>query len=810
MKKIFFSTVLNTLPTDPFTLPRNGEPNMRRVIALGGAAGLTVAVLTMNVNLAEVGAVSADTPVESVVPFFTSGRAMSTGRVFDPVERQREAPDRIMVRVAGDIDEWADEQGVRIARHPGVSGFAAIAVPNGETTTGLLERLRATGTVDAAPIALMYGAGEPGKKLNGSTGTTDESNPSEGDSGHESVPLRAGDFQWHIAAVDGDPRNFRADGVVVAVIDSGVAYLTTAEHGQSFNAAPSLAGVPIVSPWDFVEDDALPLDEHQHGTHIASIIASQGEVDGLAQGVSLMPIRVLDANNAGNELDLVEGLHWAVDHGADVVNLSLAFPTGYLPSPALEEALEAAHRAGVVVVAATGNDRASIISWPAASPTVIAVGATSLSSSGRVPAVYTNADPKVAFVAPGGDLLSDVNGDGYPDGILAETISLTDPTTPGFWFMEGTSQAAAMASAASALLIADGYAPADVRTQLQYTVHKDFGDMHTSSVAGFGTGSLSILQAVDWGDQTGQTDWLGEYTVAVLPYLEELSDGQVVPHARLTLLQDGEVATYGAIHGSFWGSTESYFSCTVGRTLDHGSHCDVSGIAVSRLDDEAAWIISADLVTAGGSFARPTAAAFHSDALDVVLMAMDNHEDTAGGTIGFYWEAGETEEFGRVAEGYTIADLGSGLLSSPMGLLARPRALPQTTISSLDLDGTGLLSSPMGLKEVRVLSLWGSGLLSSPMGFQFQSRLVFMDGTGLLSSPMGFRSTTLLAQDPSIGTSSLGLLSGSSAATGTYTETVLNSGGWAHGPSTMVSSGATEVPDNGLQSLLLPGVLFTL
>jgi hypothetical protein len=792
---------------------------MRRVIALGGAAGLVVATLTMNVNLGDTPPAPAVTSNNPTIPSTSTDRAPTSAGVAGTVERAGEEADRIMVRVAGDLDVWAAEQGVQVAKRPGVSGFAAVLVPVGETTTSLLDRLRATGTVDAAPIALMYGAGEPDNDGEDSTTTTMDSADTVSDSPRSESPTSdstesgaassAVHFQWHLAAADMRGNTFRADGVVVAVVDSGVAYLTTAEDGRSFNRAESLAGVTIVAPWDFVEDDALPLDEHQHGTHIASIIASQGEVQGIAQGVSLMPLRVLDENNAGNELDLVEALHWAIDHGADVVNMSLAFPTGYLPSPALEEALERCHNAGVVVIAATGNDGASIISWPAASPSVIAVGASAPGLNGPHPAVYSNLDPKVALLAPGGDMQSDMDQDGYPDGILAETIALNDPTAPSLWFMEGTSQAAAIVSATTAVLLAQGYAAEDVRTQLQYTVNNDFGSTADSAVSGFGTGSLSVWQATSFGDESGQTDWMGEYTVAVLPYLEELDDGGVVPHARLTLLMDGEVASYGSIHGSFWGSTESYFSCAVGRLQESGYHCDVSGQSVPSSDTAAAWLVSADLITAGGAIARPTAGAFHSDALDVVLAAMDDNPDTAGGTIGFYWEAGDTEEFGRVAEGYTVTDLGSGLLSSPMGLMVRQRGMSLPTAATLDLDGTGLLSSPMGFKQVRVLSLWGSGLISSPMGFQFQRRLVFMDGSGLLSSPMGFRSTTLLAQDPDAPTTSIGILTGSSSETRSYTSTVLDGGGWTHGPSAMVSFGATHIPDNGLQSIVFPAVPFT-
>ncbi|MEM6927529.1 MAG: S8 family serine peptidase, partial [Myxococcota bacterium] len=136
-----------------------------------------------------------------------------------------------------------------------------------------------------------------------------------------------------------------------------------------------LAGVEFVAPADFVNGDDHANDDHGHGTHIASLVASRGELDGVASGVAVMPVKVLDENNAGTELALVKGIRHAVDNGAHVINMSLSFPLGYVPSPALVEAIEYAHLAGVVMVAASGNVGADVATWPAASRLVIGVGA---------------------------------------------------------------------------------------------------------------------------------------------------------------------------------------------------------------------------------------------------------------------------------------------------------------------------------------------------------------------------------------------------------------------------------------------------
>ncbi|MEM6927799.1 MAG: S8 family serine peptidase, partial [Myxococcota bacterium] len=168
--------------------------------------------------------------------------------------------------------------------------------------------------------------------------------------------LRMGDgadehMQWYIDKVDPPLAASPATDIVVAVLDTGVAYETAVRDGQSFVQAPSLAGSQIVAPYDFVNDDAHANDDHQHGTHIASIIASNGDIKGTAPGVSLMPIKVLDHNNMGSEYSLIEGIWWAVQNQASILNMSLSFGESYAPSQALLQALQAASDAGILMVA---------------------------------------------------------------------------------------------------------------------------------------------------------------------------------------------------------------------------------------------------------------------------------------------------------------------------------------------------------------------------------------------------------------------------------------------------------------------------
>ncbi len=182
--------------------------------------------------------------------------------------------------------------------------------------------------------------------------------------------------------------------VTVAVVDSGVGPHSDLE-GRVLPGRDFITG--------FASTDTV--DRNGHGTAMAGIIAANVNdrrgVAGVAQRVRILPVRVLDAEGMGNDQDAAEGMIWAVDHGADVINVSLG---GQWPSEPLKEAVLYARSRGVVVVAAVGNDGAGVpVRYPAALPEVIGVGAVDrvdvhLSSS--------NAGPEVDLVAPGADILA--------------------------------------------------------------------------------------------------------------------------------------------------------------------------------------------------------------------------------------------------------------------------------------------------------------------------------------------------------------------------------------------------------------------
>ncbi len=263
---------------------------------------------------------------------------------------------------------------------------------------------------------------------------------------------------------------------MVAVLDTGVAYENYKRGGVTYAPAPVFAGTQFATGWDFVNRDSHADDDNGHGTAMASIIVGNGSFSaaavpyvGAAAGAVILPVKVLDASNQGTEYWLAEGIRYAVEAGADVINLSLDFARNYVPGASLRQALAQARAAGVVVVAASGNTGGRVL-YPAAFPDVISVGAVRLDASlGYAVASYSNMGDALDLVAPGGMPGQDVNADGLWDGDLAQSFPPSAPTDISWWLFAGTSPAAAHTSAAAAALIGAGVAPGTVRPLLQAT-----------------------------------------------------------------------------------------------------------------------------------------------------------------------------------------------------------------------------------------------------------------------------------------------------------------------------------------------------
>lgn len=214
-----------------------------------------------------------------------------------------------------------------------------------------------------------------------------------------------------------------AADVTVAVVDTGV----DLDHPDLYEQ--------LVPGWDAVSNDSDPQDENRHGTMVAGIIgASSDNGRGIAGGTfrtRIQPVRALDAYGRGSYADVAEGITWAADNGADVINLSLG---GASSSTVLADAVAYAQSKGILVVAAAGNSSGPEPIYPGALPGVLTVAATD--ANGQI-TWFSSQGPWVDVAAGGVDVISTNLGAGPADSYAAAS---------------GTSFAAPMVAAAAALL----------------------------------------------------------------------------------------------------------------------------------------------------------------------------------------------------------------------------------------------------------------------------------------------------------------------------------------------------------------------
>jgi serine protease len=306
-------------------------------------------------------------------------------------------------------------------------------------------------------------------------------------------------------------------GATVAVVDTGLAYASA----PGYLPSPDFGTSQFVPGIDLVDDDAAPLDENGHGTHVAGTIAEQatwGQVSadpdyltGIAYGAQLMPVRVLDAEGVGSTDDVAAGILWAARNGADVINLSLNFDpmvNRCREVPTVCTAIRKATKAGALVVGAAGNALAGTgkrrALFPAGAPDAFAVSA---STEHGCLAAYSHYGKRTDLVAPGGGparsgaaARPECADDSLPVLQLTYACFPMDCTGGRQTFAirpdVGTSMSAAHASGVAALVITSGVAgddpgPQRVAERLQCTARARPPERY------YGFGLLDAARAVD-------------------------------------------------------------------------------------------------------------------------------------------------------------------------------------------------------------------------------------------------------------------------------------------------------------------------
>jgi subtilisin family serine protease len=255
-------------------------------------------------------------------------------------------------------------------------------------------------------------------------------------------PLRS--QQWGLDMIEADAAHqvTTGTGAIVAVIDTGV----YASHAD-------LAG-RLLPGHDFVQNDSTPQDENGHGTHVTGIVAADAGngvgIEGVAPGASILPLRALDAGGSGTSTDIAKAIDYAVAHGANVINLSLGdvIPGGVVADQEFDSAIGRALDAGVVVVAAAGNDGLPVCEQSSADSRLLCVGAV---DKRGMRSFYSSFGVGVGIMAPGGSNLP-----------LEDEDILSTWNDGGYEWLAGTSQATPHVSGVAALLVSLGLRGQDV------------------------------------------------------------------------------------------------------------------------------------------------------------------------------------------------------------------------------------------------------------------------------------------------------------------------------------------------------------
>jgi len=366
------------------------------------------------------------------------------------------------------------------------TGVACVTLPAGADLKRALDTLRADSSVETADVEHIYRTPEDLSEPTPTSvvGKTD-------DTGRWKPNDPRYNEQWNFQMVKAEEawEVTKGKGVIVAVVDTGVAYGKTSKG----DIARDFKQTKFVAGRDTANNTDTPYDDQGHGTHVAGTIAESTNnnegVAGLAFEATIMPVKVLRANGSGTTAAIGEGIRWAADHGANIINMSLGGPVG---DRVMASACEYAYKKGVTIVCAAGNSGREGVGFPAAFPECIAV--SSVGPTGHL-SFYSSWGKEVAIAAPGGD--GQVGGPAEGK-ILQNTVF---QGKDDYYAFQGTSMASPHVAAVAALIESQGVKnPKDVRAILLKSAQKTDGPKEKYGAGIVDAAGAAKLAANTYGD----------------------------------------------------------------------------------------------------------------------------------------------------------------------------------------------------------------------------------------------------------------------------------------------------------------------
>ena len=359
----------------------------------------------------------------------------------------------------------------------------------------------------------------------------------------ETNAVETRDIAWHVSKVNAPQvwsyngsTGYNGNGVVVAVVDSGVDYNHIDIAGSMWNGGSEYPH----HGYDVCNNDNDPMDDYCHGTHVAGIVAGQGNAGtqtGIAPGAKIMAVKVLDDTGYGSDSDLITGVEFAVEHGADIINLSLGDPE-IGPSMVYRDLFVTVQEAGVVASVAAGNVGDTQYSYPVPNnvecpgncpPPWLHPDQVNLISGGTSAVICVGAtdsnDSHCGFSSVGPVNWPDYpyqNGDASQPGLIRPDISapgknvtsLNYQTGSGYVAYDGTSMATPCVSGVLALLLeaSPSLTPAELDSIIELTA-ANAGNTVKNNITGSGrVDALAAVNAVFHHGPTNLTaDLTGDY-----------------------------------------------------------------------------------------------------------------------------------------------------------------------------------------------------------------------------------------------------------------------------------------------------------
>lgn len=307
-------------------------------------------------------------------------------------------------------------------------------------------------------------------------------------------------LQWGIPKVKANlvwDMSNNSDSVVIAIIDTGISLdhedlVEMIWHNSKEDSAANRNNgidddnngfIDDYQGWNFVSKNNNPKDAAGHGTHVAGIAAAAANnsngIAGIAWNSKIMAIKVLNDNGIGTDGDIIDGIRYAADNGAKIINLSF----GQLSSSdSLDEAVQYAYNKGCIIVAAAGNDGVSNFEYPASFNNVISVASTDKNNQRSS---FSNFNNMVDVCAPGGDGEPSDRGDIYS-------------CVPGnsYGYRNGTSMSVPLVSGLAALHLYKN--PSWTNTQVVNQIINTADDLGTAGRDDyFGFGKINVARALD-------------------------------------------------------------------------------------------------------------------------------------------------------------------------------------------------------------------------------------------------------------------------------------------------------------------------